>query len=53
MDDANEIQDELWRQVEEVEEEGAEGNANPKQRGRIPFHPKPTLVKKAAQAPKA
>jgi hypothetical protein len=43
MDDANEIEDELRRQVEEEEEEGAEGIANPQQRGRIPFHPKPTI----------
>jgi hypothetical protein len=43
MDDANEIDDELRRQVEEEEEEGAEGIANPQQRGRIPFHPKPTI----------
>jgi hypothetical protein len=43
MDDADEIEveDELRRQVEE--EEGAKGNANPQQRGRIPFHPKPTI----------
>jgi hypothetical protein len=43
MDDANEIEDELRRQVKEEEEEGAEGIANPQQRGRIPFHPKPTI----------
>jgi hypothetical protein len=43
MNDANEIEDELKRQVEEEEEEGAEGIANPQQRGRIPFHPKPTI----------
>jgi hypothetical protein len=43
MDDANEIKDELRRQVDEEEEEGAEGIANPQQRGRIPLHPKPTI----------
>jgi hypothetical protein len=43
MDDDNEIEDELRRQVEEEEEEGAEGIANPQQRGRTPFHPKPTI----------
>jgi hypothetical protein len=43
MDDANEIEDELRRQVEEEEEKGAEGIANPQQRGRIPFYPKPTI----------
>jgi hypothetical protein len=43
MDDANEIEDELRRQVGEEEEEGAEGITNPQQRGRIPFHPKPTI----------
>jgi hypothetical protein len=43
MDDANEIEDELRRQVEEEEEEWAEGIANPQQRGRIPFHTKPTI----------
>jgi hypothetical protein len=43
MDDANEIEDELRRQVEGEEEEWAEGIANPQQRGRIPFHPKPTI----------
>jgi hypothetical protein len=43
MDDANEIEDELRRQVEEEEEEGAEGIANPEQRGRIPFHPKTAI----------
>jgi hypothetical protein len=43
MDDANEIKDELRRQVDEEEEEGAEEIANPQQRGRIPFHPKPTI----------
>jgi hypothetical protein len=43
MDDTNEIEDELRRQVEEEEEERAEGTANPQQRGRIPFHPKPTI----------
>jgi hypothetical protein len=43
MDDANEIEDELRRQVEEEEEEGAEGIANPQQRGRILFHPNPTI----------
>jgi hypothetical protein len=29
MDDANEIKDELRRQIEEEEEEGAKGIANP------------------------
>jgi hypothetical protein len=43
MDDANEIEDELRRQVEEEEEEGAEAIANPQQRGMISFHPKPTI----------
>jgi hypothetical protein len=43
MDDANEIEDELRRQVEGEEEEGVEGIANPQQRGRIPLHPKPTI----------
>jgi hypothetical protein len=43
MDDVNEIEDELRRQVEEEEEEGAKGIANPQQRGRIPFYPKPTI----------
>jgi hypothetical protein len=43
MDEANKIEDELRRQVEEEEEERAEGIANPQQRGRIPFHPKPTI----------
>jgi hypothetical protein len=43
IDDANEIEDELRRQVEEEEEEYAEGIANPQQRGRIFFHPKPTI----------
>jgi hypothetical protein len=43
MNDANEIEDELRRQVGEEEEEGAEGITNPQQRGRIPFHPKPTI----------
>jgi hypothetical protein len=43
MDDANEIEDELRRQVEKAEEEGSKGIANPLQRGRIPFHPKPTI----------
>jgi hypothetical protein len=43
MDDANEIEDELRRQVEEEEEEGADRIANLQQRGRISFHPKPTI----------
>jgi hypothetical protein len=43
MDDSNEIEDELRRQVDEEEEEGAEEIANTQQRGRIPFHPKPTI----------
>jgi hypothetical protein len=43
MDDANEIEDELRRQVDEDEEEGAKGIANPQQRGRILFHPKPII----------
>jgi hypothetical protein len=43
MDDANEIKDELRRQVEEEEKEGVKGIVNPQQRGRIPFHPKPTI----------
>jgi hypothetical protein len=43
MDDANEIEDELRRQVDEEEEEGAKRIANPQQRGRISFHPKPTI----------
>jgi hypothetical protein len=43
MDDANEIKDDLRREVEEEEEEGAKGIANLQQRGRIPFHPKPTI----------
>jgi hypothetical protein len=43
MDDANKIEDELRRHVDEEEEEGAEGIANPQQRGRIPFLPKPTI----------
>jgi hypothetical protein len=43
MDDADDVEDEPRGQVEEEEEEGAEGIANPQQRGRIPFHPKPTI----------
>jgi hypothetical protein len=39
MDGANCVDDELRRQVEEEDE----GNANPQQRGTIPFHPKPTI----------
>jgi hypothetical protein len=43
LDDANEIKDELRRQAEGEEEEGAEGIANLQQRGRTSFHPKPTI----------
>jgi hypothetical protein len=45
MDDVDEVEDELRRQIEEEEEKGAEGNANPQQRGRIPFYPKTTIRK--------
>jgi hypothetical protein len=43
MDGIEEREDELRRQVEEEEEDVAEGNANPQQRERIPFHFKPTI----------
>jgi hypothetical protein len=41
--DLDDVEDELRSQVAEEEEEGAEGIANPQQRGRIPFHRKPTI----------